>query len=151
MRRGIATVFVVGLVGLGAAACGSGDDAGGSAASSGSGEVKAEDKSVVTSSACDEAIADSEARLQDLAAALEKLGEGGSEGEAAAPAEKTVDDTLQWWGYQLDLLANQDIDSDVKTAIADAAKTISKLSKTPLEQSMPTLEGIPTSLKNVCV
>ncbi|SNS68446.1 hypothetical protein SAMN05421812_101400 [Asanoa hainanensis] len=151
MRRGIATVFVVGLVGLGAAACGSDGDAASAGSGSGSGEVKAEDKAVVTASACDEAIADSEARLQDLAAALDKLGDGGSEGEAAAPAEKTVDDTMQWWGYQLDLLSKQDINADVKTAITDAAKTISSLSKRPLAESMPTLEGIPTSLKNVCV
>ncbi|MEV4534181.1 hypothetical protein AB0J82_10150 [Asanoa sp. NPDC049518] len=151
MRRGIATMFVVGLVGLGVAGCGSADDAAGSASSGGSDEVKAEDKAVVTASACDEAIADSEARLQDLTAALDKLGDGGSEGEAAAPAQKSVDDTLKWWGYQLDLLSNQDIDADVKTAIADAAKTVSTLSKSPLEQAMPTLEGIPTSLKNVCV
>ena len=151
MRRGIATVFVVGLVGLGAAGCGSDGDTAGSVATGEPGAVAAEDKAVVTANACDEAIADSEARLQDLTSSLDKMAEGSGESEAAAPVQKAVDDTMQWWGYQLDLLSGQDIDSDVKAALADAAKTVSTLSRTPLEQAMPTLEGIPTALKNVCV
>lgn len=149
MRRGIATVFIVGLVGLGAAACGADGDVAGSVSTSDPGSVVAGDKSVATATACKEAIAASEARQQELADALDDLRAGDESG--AAPAGKAVDDIMKRYAYQLSLLSGQDIDSAVKAAITDAAGTVTALAKTPLERSMPTLEGIPTTLKNACV
>jgi len=153
MRRGIATVFVLGIVGLGAVACGSGGDAAGSLPTSDPGSVLGDAKSVATANVCKEAIADSEARQQDLADSLDKIQRVNTADEAAI--EKAVDNTMQWWSYQLTLLSGQDIDRAVKTTLTESAATISKLndpkSKTTLRQAMPTLEGIPTTLKNVCL
>lgn len=154
MRRGIATVFILGVVGLGAVACGSGGDPAGSLPTTDPGSALGDPTSVTTANVCKEAIADSEARQQDLADSLGKLRRADTADEAA-PVEKAVDNTMRWWAYQLTLLSGQDIDSDVKTTLTDAAGTISKLndpkSTTTLRQAMPTLEGIPTSLKNVCL
>ncbi|MEV4621553.1 hypothetical protein AB0J74_22945 [Asanoa sp. NPDC049573] len=154
MRRGIATVFVLGVVGLGAVACGTGGEPAGSLPSSDPQGIAGDAQSVATANACKEAIADSEARQQELADSLDKLARANGADEAA-PVEKAVDDTMRWWAYQLTLLSRQDIDSIVKTTLTDAAGTISKLNdpktKTTLRQAMPTLESIPTTLKNVCL
>jgi hypothetical protein len=154
MRRGIATVFVLGVVGLGAAACGSGGDAAGALPTGGPDAGVVDVKAVATVNACKEAIADSDARQQELADSLDELTHANT-GDEVAPIEKAVDYSMQWWANQLTLLSGRDIDSIVKTTLTDAATTISKLndpkSKTTLRQAMPTLEGIPTAIKNVCL
>ncbi|GIF52735.1 hypothetical protein DFJ67_6435 [Asanoa ferruginea] len=154
MRRGIATVFVLAVVGLGAAACGSGGDAADSLPTSGADAGVVDVKAVATVNACKEAIADSDARQQELADSLDELSRADNADEAA-PIDKAVDYTMQWWANQLTLLSGRDIDSIVKTTLTDAATTITKLNdpkrKTTLRQAMPTLEGIPTTIKNVCL
>jgi hypothetical protein len=152
MRRGIATVFVLGVVGLGLAACGSGGDGAEALPTGDPGSAVVDVRAVATVNACQEAIADSDARQQELADSLDELTRADS-AEEAAPIEKAVDNTMLWWANQLTLLSGRDIDSVVKTTLTDAAATISKMnkSKTTLRQAMPTLEGIPTALKNVCL
>ncbi|MDG4825876.1 hypothetical protein O7635_28855 [Asanoa sp. WMMD1127] len=148
MRRGLATVVMLGLVGLGAAACGSDGDGAAVDPSGAAASAPVDDVEVTTVAACDAAIADSEARRKEVDDSLAKLATAG--GAEAAPVEKAVDDTMTWWAYQLTVLAAKDIDSDVRTVLTEAAATIEKLNTPSLAQNVSALDSIPTKIKNVC-
>ncbi|HTF09882.1 MAG TPA: hypothetical protein VK659_17080, partial [Asanoa sp.] len=76
MRRGIATLVMVSVVALGAAACGSsGDDAGSTNAAGGapSSSAAAGGASDATATACQEAIAASETGAKDFGSGIDEM------------------------------------------------------------------------------
>ncbi|MEV4621552.1 hypothetical protein AB0J74_22940 [Asanoa sp. NPDC049573] len=166
MRRGIATLIMVSVVALGAAACGSsGDDAGSASAAGGaSASAAAGGASDATATACKEAIAASEAGAKDFGSGIDEMQKmvlsitaDSDDAELEAKGtelENKMRASLKTWSDKLTALAGQDLDADVKTALTDAATTVTKIND-PNDDSdaaaaRTALTGVADKIKAAC-
>jgi hypothetical protein len=167
MRRGIATLVMVSVVALGAAACGSsGDDAGTANAAGGapSSSAAAGGGSDATATACKEAIAASEAGAKDFGSGIDEmqkmlLGITGDSVDAELEAKGTELETkmhasLKTWSDKLTALAGQDVDANLKTALTESATTVTKINDpdddTAGDAARTTLNGVADKIKAAC-
>jgi hypothetical protein len=167
MRRGIATLVMVSVVALGAAACGSsGDDAGSANAAGGAPTSSAAPggASDATATACKEAIAASEAGAKDFGGGIDEmqkllLGITADSDDAEIEAKGTALETrmhasLKTWSDKLTALAGQDVDAKVKTTLTDAATTVTKINdpddNTAGDAARTTLTGVADKIKAAC-
>ena len=158
MRRGIATLVMVSVVALGAAACGSsGDDAGSTNAAAGG-------ASDATATACQEAIAASETGAKDFGSGIDEmqkllLGITADSDDAEIEAKGTELETkmhasLKTWSDKLTALSGQDVDANLKTALTDAATTVTKINdpddNTAGDAARAALTGVADKIKAAC-
>ncbi|GIF70017.1 hypothetical protein Ais01nite_80520 [Asanoa ishikariensis] len=164
MRR-LVGAMMLGLVVLGAAACGSDDGKADAAAPSSSAAAPSATAggSDATKAACEEAVAMGEAAATLFTTKTDELkalaGDGENVDDAAMDAKVTEVETqirgeFTKWTEKLTTLAATDVEAPVKAALTDGAATMTKLNspddQTPLGQVPTTLTGITTKIKTAC-
>ncbi|MDG4825877.1 hypothetical protein O7635_28860 [Asanoa sp. WMMD1127] len=164
MRRSIATVVLVSVVALGAAACGSSDGDTAAGGASPSAAATTAGASAATQAACQEAIAASESGAKAFGSGMEEMQKlileyTKNPDDKAMEAKGTELETkmrgdLKAWGEKLTALAGQDVDATVKTALTDAAKTVTDMNADDNEATGPeaqaALDGVVTKIKTAC-
>jgi len=165
MRR-LLGAMMLGLVVLGAAACGSDDGKADAAAPSSSAAAPSATAggSDGTKAACDEAVAMGEAATKLFTTKTEELqalaisgGKDLTDAELEAKAdesEKAIRAEFTKWTEKLTALAATDVEAPVKTALTEGAATMTKLNgpddETEFDQVPTVLTGITTKIKTAC-